>query len=80
MIELAHSSDMTKLRESSLYFQRENGILVVPSEKIDKKLARTLLLFSIEVFDDALVGTTNYSMEIDKETDAIFEKLSKDVT
>ncbi len=79
MMELAHSSDMVKLRESSLYFQRENETLVTPSAKIDKKLARTLLLFSIEVFDDALVGTTSYSMEIDKETDAIFEKLTNDI-
>lgn len=77
MMNMAKNSGFVYLRESSLYFQRENDILVVPSDKINKNLARVLLLFAIEVFDDALVGSTKFSMEIDKKTDIIFEELTK---
>ncbi|MCT7489406.1 AbiV family abortive infection protein [Aliarcobacter cryaerophilus] len=77
MMNMAKNSGFVQLRERSLYFQRENDILVVPSDKIDKNLARLLLLFAIEVFDDALVGTTKFSMEIYKKTDTIFEELTK---
>jgi len=77
MMNMAHNSGFVQLRESALYFQREKGTLIVPSDKIDKKTARSILLFALEVFDDALVGITTYSMEIDKKTDAIFNKLAK---
>ena len=77
MMNMAHNSGFVQLRESALYFQREKGKLVVPSDKIDKKTARSILLFALEVFDDALVGITTYSMEIDKRTDTIFNKLAK---
>lgn len=77
MMNMAKNSGFVQLRESSLYFQREKDILVVPSDKIDKNLARVLLLFSIEVFDDALVGMTTFSMDIDKQTDTIFKELTK---
>lgn len=76
-MNMAQNSGFVQLRESSLYFQREKDILVVPSDKINKNLARVLLLFALEVFDDALVGTTTFSMEIDKKTDSIFEELTK---
>ncbi len=77
MMNMAQNSGFVQLRESSLYFQREKDILIVPSDKIDKNLARVLLLFALEVFDDALVGTTTFSMEIDKKIDTIFEELKK---
>jgi len=74
---MAHNSGFLQLRESALYFQREKDILVVPSDKFDKKTARNILLFALEVFDDALVGMTTYSMEIDKKTDTMFKELEK---
>jgi AbiV family abortive infection protein len=77
MMKMAHNSGFVQIRENSLYFQREQDALVVPVDKIDKNLARTLLLFAIEVFDDALVGSTSYSMEIYKKTDEIFNELAK---
>ena len=77
MMNMAQNSGFVQLRESSLYFQREKDTLVVPSDKIDKNLARVILLFALEVFDDALVGTTTFSMEIDKKTDTMFEELTK---
>jgi AbiV family abortive infection protein len=75
IMNMAQNSGFVKIREDSLYFQRVNGKLVVPTEKVDKKLARSLVLFAIEAFDDALVGVTNYSYEADDITDALFEKI-----
>tara|TARA_R110000787_G_scaffold278320_1_gene387997 strand:+ start:664 stop:1245 length:582 start_codon:yes stop_codon:yes gene_type:complete len=75
VMNMAQNSGFVQVRENALYFQRENEKLVVPSEKIDKKLGRSLVLFSIEVFDDALVGLTNHSNEVDDITDALFEQI-----
>ncbi|SPD74699.1 conserved hypothetical protein [uncultured Desulfobacterium sp.] len=75
VMNMAQNAGFVQTRENALYFQRENGSLVIPSEKIDKKLARTLALFAIEVFDDALVGFTNHSYEIHDITDALFEQV-----
>ena len=75
IVNMAKNAGLVKTRESSLYFQRQNGRLEVPSEKIDKKLARSLVLFSIEVFDDTLVGLTNHSYEMVDITDALFEQV-----
>ena len=75
VMRIAQNGSLVKIRESALYFERENGHFSVPSEKIHKKLARSLLLFTIEVFDDALVGLTNHSFDMDDITDAVFEKI-----
>jgi len=73
IMNMAQNSGFVQARENALYFQRENSKLVVPTEKVDKKLARSLALFAIEVFDDALVGLTNHSYEMDDITDALFD-------
>ena len=58
------------------YFQRINDKLVVPSYVLSSSLSRSLLLFAIEAFDDALVGSTNYSMKISEETDEMFANIT----
>jgi AbiV family abortive infection protein len=75
IMSMAHNAGFVQVRESALYFQRENVNLVVPSEKVDKKLARSLILFAIEAFDDALVRLTNHSFDADDITDALFEQI-----
>jgi len=75
VMNMARNAGFKQTRENALYFQRENGSLVIPTEKIDKNLARSLAIFTIEVFDDALVGMTNHSYEMDDITDALFEKV-----
>lgn len=75
IMRMAQNAGFVQIRENALYFQRENDRLVVPSEKIDKNLARSLVLFAIEAFDDALVGSTKYSNEADDITDALFEQI-----
>lgn len=75
VMNMAQNAGFVQARENALYFQREKGSLAIPSEKIDKRLARSLALIAIEVFDDALVGMTNHSYEMDDITDALFEQV-----
>jgi AbiV family abortive infection protein len=75
VMNMARNSGLVQTRENSLYFQREKDCLVTPSDKIDKNLSRSLALFAIEVFDDALVGKTRHSYEMGAITDALFEQL-----
>ena len=76
LMNMAQNAGFVQIRENALYFQRENGELVTPLQKIDKALSKSLVLFAIEAFDDALVGFTNHSMTIDKCTDALFEQVA----
>lgn len=73
--EEAYSGIMKEKREQAFYFSKKNGQLIIPNELYSKEDAKNILLFAIEAFDDHLVGYTNYSMEISKETDRIFDKL-----
>lgn len=75
VMNMAHNAGFVQTRENALYFQREKGSLVTPSEKIDKNLSRSLTLFAIEVFDDSLVGMTNHSYEMYDITDALFDQV-----
>jgi len=75
IMKTAQNGGFVQVRENAIYFQRKNDKLVIPSEKIDKELARALALFAIEVFDDALVGLTNHSYEMDDITDKLFEQI-----
>lgn len=74
IIELANTGRLIELRESALYFERKNGKITTPRNTTSKTLAREILLFAIEAFDDALVGYTKSSMDISQRTDVIFEK------
>ncbi|MDD4950570.1 AbiV family abortive infection protein [Sulfuricurvum sp.] len=75
IMNMAQNAGFIQTRENALYFQREKGSLAIPSEKIDKNLARSSTLFAIEVFDDTLVGMTNYSFEMVGVTDTLFEQI-----
>lgn len=75
IINIAQNAGFVQIRERSLYFQRENDVLTTPKEKIDKTLARALLLFAIEVFDDALVGFTEFSFKMGEVTDELFDEI-----
>lgn len=76
IIEMSHGKELLGLRESALYFERRDGTLKVPRATIDRNLSRTVLLYAIEVFDDALVGSTDYSMKISHRTDELFDRVA----
>lgn len=71
LMEAARSGHLVKIREASLYMERKDG-LQVPLDFINQAAATKLVLFAIEVFDDALVGYTNHSHVLRKQTDALF--------
>lgn len=65
IMNMAHNACFNQTRENALYFQRENGRLVIPSEKIDKNLSRSLALFAIEVngiIKIVLMGLLSYAL------------------
>ncbi len=61
--------------EKAIYCDRKNNNIVTPKDLITQELARNLLLFAIESFDDNLLGWTDYSIELSKKTDLFFETI-----
>lgn len=76
ILEMSKNKELLGLRESSLYFERRNGALHRPRTAIDKDLSRSILLYAVEVFDDALVGFTDYSMKISDRADRVFSRVA----
>jgi AbiV family abortive infection protein len=77
IMTMAHNKDLLKLRASSLYFDKtESGSIQFPRKIIDQKLARNILLYAIEVFDDSIVGFTQHSIDISKRTDLLFNRIA----
>ncbi|MDY3215257.1 MAG: AbiV family abortive infection protein [Ruminococcus sp.] len=74
--KMAYSGELKNLREKSIYCEYKDKELVIPSEVIDKKFSRNILLFAIESFDDNLVGYTNHSINVSKKTDVIFKNVA----
>lgn len=72
IINLAYSGGLIDYREGALYCDRANDHIQVPSDVIDEKTSRNLLLFAIESFDDNLVGWDHYSIQRSYETDKLF--------
>lgn len=72
LLDEARSGKLVEIRESALYVQRLNGELHLPIETVQKTRARELLLFAVEAFDDAFVGLTNHTGELEIITDKIF--------
>ena len=76
LYRLTYSGGLKRLREDALYWDIKNGRMELPREVVDKTFARDLLLYSIEVFDDRLVGYTNYSMKVSRTTDKLFREIA----
>lgn len=75
LYRLTYSGGLKRLREDALYWDIKNGRMELPREVVDKTFARDLPLFSLEVFDDRLIGYTNYSMEVSRTTDKLFQEI-----
>lgn len=71
----AVAGKLTELRESALYVHNAGKTLLTPKDVISADTAREMLLLSIEVLDDALVGYTNHSMERSRFTDTLFARV-----
>ncbi|MCV3418374.1 AbiV family abortive infection protein [Campylobacter lari] len=77
IMKLANEKRLTQIREEALYCDVKDNNLQTPSDMIDKKFAREILLFAIESFDDNLVGHSEHSYKISDITDKIFEEIAK---
>lgn len=75
LYRLTYSGGLKRLREDALYWDIKNGRMELPREVVDKTFARDLPLFSLEVFDDRLIGYTDYSMEVSRTTDKLFQEI-----
>ena len=73
IFQFIYSGELKDLREKAIYCDRKNNNIVTPKDLITQELARNLLLFAIESFDDNLVGWTDHSIELSKKTDLFFE-------
>ena len=76
IFKFIYSGELKDLREKAIYCDRKNNNIVTPKDLITQELARNLLLFAIESFDDNLVGWTDYSIELSKKTDLFFETIA----
>ena len=74
LLEQLASGEFISLRESALYFEASGGKIRSPRQIYTWEQGREILLLAIEIFDDALVGYTNHSMQLGKGTDAIFSQ------
>jgi AbiV family abortive infection protein len=63
LMESARNGGLARLRESCLYVELKDGKFQTPNAVVSPKLAREILLFAAEVFDDAVVGFTNKSFD-----------------
>ena len=75
IFQFIYSGELKDLREKAIYCDRKNNNIVTPKDLITQELARNLLLFAIESFDDNLLGWTDYSIELSKKTDLFFETI-----
>lgn len=76
LLDMPESGEMTKLREAALYIETVDGQFICPSDRIEKPLARDLLLLALEVWDDRLVGLTNHTYKLDQELAGFFSEVA----
>lgn len=75
---MVHDGSLKSLRENALYWNSANGSLTVPEDVVDRSMARDILLFSIETFEDRLVGLTHHITDISYETDDLFKRIASE--
>lgn len=78
IVKDAETGTLRELREDALYSDMGPEGVIIPSDTIDKKLSRALLLFAIECYDDSLVGYSNYTGVVEEIADKIFEDVKND--
>ena len=75
LLNMAETGELIGMREASLYTDVVDGQFTTPSERFFKKDARDILLLALEVWDDRLVGLTNYTYELDEKLMEMFTRV-----
>lgn len=74
LVELARNGQLVPIREASLYVSQSQAGLQSPSAAVSREQAREFLLLAVEVFDDSLVGISDYTFNLSVRTDKIFQR------
>lgn len=75
---MAHDGSLKSLRENALYWNSANGSLTIPEDVVNRSMARGILLFTIETFEDRLVGLTQHITDISTKTDDLFIRIASE--
>ena len=73
---MAESGKLLELREAALYMDTLSGSFACSVDRIKQQTAREILLLALEVWDDRLVGLTNYTYEIDAKLVPLFDDIA----
>lgn len=76
LLNMAKSGKLLQLREAALYTDNLDGLFTCPVDRIKKQTARDILLLALEVWDDRLVGTTNYTYQLDAKLTPLFDEIA----
>ena len=83
IIEILQNLDSGKfieIRENCLYFERNNEMLVIPNDIIDKKLSFEMLLIVIEMIDDKFWGLTKLASKISDDLNKYYFKIENELS
>jgi len=73
VLRVNQKNGLMDLRNNAIYWYTDTDGTHFPKDYFDKNMAIELLLFSIESFDDSLVGYTDYSITASHMTDDLFK-------
>ena len=74
LMNMAATGELSRLRQEAIYVEANASVLTIPIDSVGPELARELLLFGIEAFDDAFVGYTGHTAELESITDGLFDR------
>ena len=77
VLSMAWSGGLVQVREGAAYFDVEEGELSVPEDAVSADLARCILVFALDSFDDAIVGYTNESYRIGRAAEALLAEIAE---
>lgn len=79
LIKWTQDNRLMDIRNNSIYWYTKDKISYFPIDSVSKRLAQDILLFSIETFDDSLIGYNKYSIKASQKTDELFEKIENEL-
>ena len=75
VLEMAWNGEFGRLRQKALYAEFSPKGINIPSDSISKQLARSVLVFVLDTFDDSIVGYTEVSYSLGKEAEALLQRV-----
>jgi AbiV family abortive infection protein len=76
LLTIARNGGLRRVREQSLYFERTDARLLVPSEMVPRELSKRILLLAIDEYDDEVSGWTAESYLHGERATALFNAVA----